>query len=389
MSIELAFALINPYTLSKSRTGGVIGRFISRTGLDLVGARMFGPSAELVTAYAESIRARTDGDPKILGLLADYILKSYAPNPATGAPKRIMMLLFCGENAVQKVMQVTGSLTSAWGGGDTIRDTYGDYITDDDGNVTYFEPAVLVAPTRERAEAILRLWAKYSAMDGGLLESAEDVPHGENVEKTLVLIKPDNFHFPSARPGNIIDVFSRSGLRIIGAKVHRMTVCEAEAFYGPVREVLRTKFTDAIAARAGAALQREFGFAIPEKLRSAVAAQLAPLYGDRQFAQLVKFMTGRSTADCSQEDKDAPGKEKCLALVYEGVDAVAKIRNLLGQTDPTKAAFGSVRREYGHDVMENAAHGSDSAESAERELGIVHVEDDTISRLIEEYYGIE
>jgi len=42
MAKELAFALINPYTIAKSRTGGVIGRFMSRTGLDLVAARMFG-----------------------------------------------------------------------------------------------------------------------------------------------------------------------------------------------------------------------------------------------------------------------------------------------------------------------------------------------------------
>ena len=43
MSSELAFVLINPYTIAKSRTGGVIGRFMSRTGLDLVAARMFAP----------------------------------------------------------------------------------------------------------------------------------------------------------------------------------------------------------------------------------------------------------------------------------------------------------------------------------------------------------
>ena len=43
MATELAFALINPYSIAKSRTGGIIGRFISRTGLELVAARMFGP----------------------------------------------------------------------------------------------------------------------------------------------------------------------------------------------------------------------------------------------------------------------------------------------------------------------------------------------------------
>ena len=48
MAKELAFVLINPYTIAKSRTGGVIARVISRTDAKLVGARMFGPSQELV-----------------------------------------------------------------------------------------------------------------------------------------------------------------------------------------------------------------------------------------------------------------------------------------------------------------------------------------------------
>ena len=68
-----------------------------------------------------------------------------------------------------------------------------------------------------------------------------DVAKDVEIQKTLVLIKPDNFRFPSARPGNIIDLFSGSGLRIVGAKVHRMSVAEAEDFYGPVRQILREK----------------------------------------------------------------------------------------------------------------------------------------------------
>ena len=48
MAKELAFVLINPYTIAKSRTGGVIARYLARTDLDLVAARMFGPSKELV-----------------------------------------------------------------------------------------------------------------------------------------------------------------------------------------------------------------------------------------------------------------------------------------------------------------------------------------------------
>lgn len=48
-SQELAYVIITPYSLSKSRTGGIIARLIARTGLELVGARMFAPGRELIT----------------------------------------------------------------------------------------------------------------------------------------------------------------------------------------------------------------------------------------------------------------------------------------------------------------------------------------------------
>jgi hypothetical protein len=54
MSKELGHLLVTPYTLRKSRTGGVLGRLLSSTGLDPVGARRFVPSAELIQQYAGS-----------------------------------------------------------------------------------------------------------------------------------------------------------------------------------------------------------------------------------------------------------------------------------------------------------------------------------------------
>ena len=57
---ELSYALITPYSMRKSRTGGIIARLISRTGLDLVAARMFAPSADLVKRYAETIVSETE-----------------------------------------------------------------------------------------------------------------------------------------------------------------------------------------------------------------------------------------------------------------------------------------------------------------------------------------
>lgn len=103
MALELAFVLINPYTIGKSRTGGVIGRLISRTGMNLTAARIFGPSAELVTRYADSLAASSSSDPEIAKLLADYVRKNYMPDPVTGRPKRVILLLFEGENAVHKL----------------------------------------------------------------------------------------------------------------------------------------------------------------------------------------------------------------------------------------------------------------------------------------------
>jgi nucleoside diphosphate kinase len=54
-------------------------------------------------------------------------------------------------------------------------------------------------------------------------------------------------------------------------------------------------------------------------------------------------------------------------LYLLGVNAIQLIRNKLGSTDPTKAQEGTIRIDYGHDLMRNGAHASDSVESAERE----------------------
>src|SRR5690606_28404220 len=99
--------------------------------------------------------------------------------------------------------------------------------------------------------------------DGGILKDTIPYQSGEKPQHTLVLIKPDNFRFPTGRPGNVIDFFSRTGLYIVGIKVHRMSVAQAMEFYGPVKEVLRTKLTDMVASKAKSALEKEFGFAIP------------------------------------------------------------------------------------------------------------------------------
>lgn len=387
MASELAFALINPYTIAKSRTGGVIGRLISRTGLELAAARMYGPSEALVSRYVASLANSNQSEPDFARLLSDYVRANYMPDPATGKRRRVILLLFEGENAIQKVREATGHLRANWVGGETIRDTYGDYITNKDGSVRYFEPAVLVAPSVERAAQVLRLWAEYADTDGGIMDRGADVTDAEGVQHTLVLIKPDNFRFPSMRPGHIIDLLSRSGLRIVGVRKFAMTVAQAEQFYGPVRPVLREKFKSITGQQAGAILTRELGIEIPENAKAAIGEAIGPIAGEYQFERIVQFMTGYRPSEVAEADKSKMGSENCLALIYKGMSAVEKIRYLLGPTDPAKAQPGSVRRELGSDIMVNAAHASDSPENAAREIKIVDVQKDTIREWVDKYYG--
>ena len=388
MAQQLAYVIITPYTLHKSRTGGILARLITRTGLDMVAARMFAPSPELVQQYSDVIVSAADSqDRRVQELIRDYILRNLAPDPKTHRPRRVMMLLFRGEEAVRKIRSVIGNISAERRGGETIRDTYGDLILDEHGNVRYFEPAVLAAPTPEEAAIKLKLWSHYSDTDGGLVERTTPYEPGETPQRTLVLIKPDNFRFATGRPGNVIDFLSRTGLYIIGIKVHRMSVAQAAEFYGPVREVLRTRLKDVVASRARAILEKEFGFKVPPATEQQLGEILGPHFGDNQFENIVKFMSGRSPSECNAKQMEQPGTEKCIALVYEGVEAIRKIRDVLGPTDPSKAPPGSVRREFGQNIMINAAHASDSAESAERELGIINVGENNFRAVVEEFYG--
>src|SRR3954467_4479817 len=267
MPEQLAYAIITPYSLHKSRTGGILSRLLSRTGLELAGARMFAPSAELAKKYSEAtISANDPQDRRIQELIYNYILQNLAPDPKTGRRRRVMMLLFRGEEAVRKTRSVIGNISAERRGGETIRDTYGDLIIDDNDQVRYFEPAVLAAPTPEEAESKLKIWAHYSDSDGGVVENVIGYQANEKPQRTLVLIKPENFRFPTGRPGNMIDFFSRTGLYIVAVKVHRMSVAQAIEFYGPVREVLREKLRDVVASKSRLALEKELGFPIPQNV---------------------------------------------------------------------------------------------------------------------------
>ena len=351
---ELAYVIVTPYSMRKSRTGGIVGRLISRTGLDLVGGRMFAPGAELAKRYAETIVTETDPRHRATQeLIREYVLKNFT-GETNGEHARVLFLIFRGRDAVEKIHHTVGHILHERTSGETIRDTYGDYITDDSGKVTYFEPGVLAVFDPKAVERDLKLWAEFSDSDGGILDRTVRFPANAQIEQTLVLIKPDNFKFPNLRPGGVIEVFSRSGLTIIGFKVHQMSVAQAEEFYGPVLAVLEKK--------------------------------LGQTSGRDSWESIVEFMAGRKPSECPADERDAPGTEKSIAIVYQGIDAVRKIRDVLGPTDPAKAPPGSIRREFGQTIMINAAHGSDSLENAKREMGIVQIGENNFKPLIENFY---
>lgn len=129
------------------------------------------------------------------------------------------------------------------------------------------------------------------------------------VEKTFSIIKPNAVKKNAI--GDIIHHFESNGLRVAAAKLTLLDKDKCELFYAEHKE-------------------RPF------------------------FGELVSFMTS--------------GPVLLMCLV--GENAVAKNRELMGATDPKKAAPGTIRAKHGDNVGENAVHGSDSPESAKRELAI-------------------
>lgn len=127
------------------------------------------------------------------------------------------------------------------------------------------------------------------------------------LQRTLSIIKPDAV--ARGLQGEILAMIQGSGLRITAMKMLRLTEAQAGAFYEVHRE--------------------------------------RPFYGD-----LVRYMTS--------------GPVVCSVL--EGEDAVAAYRALMGSTDPSKAAEGTIRRKYAQSVQANAVHGSDAPETAAREI---------------------
>ena len=139
-----------------------------------------------------------------------------------------------------------------------------------------------------------------------------------NMQQTLVIIKPDGLK--KSLTGNILTRLSEAKLRIVGAKVVRVSRELAERHYAHLKE-------------------KPF------------------------FEGVIKYICGEVYGE---------QYKRVLALVYEGDDAIEKVRKLAGSTNPEIAEPTSIRGQYGRltsaGLFENVLHCSSNAEDAEREI---------------------
>jgi nucleoside diphosphate kinase len=394
MDNNLSYVLVTPYTIAKSRTGGVVSRLLSRTALELVGAQMFTPDEAFANEYAANLRRRSPQNQ--IMLLADYIEQNIAPSG--GRPHRSLLLLFRGKNPCEQLTATCGHMYTQnvevdAMSGETVRDTYADMIFSKENpeEVSYFEPAVLTPRSQEEANEDLIMMAKFLEGKGNIVQNLV-YPDPSKIERTLVIIKPDNWKHHTSRPGAVIDMFSRTGLRIVGIKVHRFSLAEAMDFYGPVEAVLKEKLSPVFGKRAKALLEREFNFKLSEESTKILTGSFGMECAKDQFVQIIEFMSGKRppTKDDGyryMEEIKKLDDPKCMILIYEGENAVKKIRDVLGPTDPLKAPEGTVRREFGSNVMVNTAHASDSIESYNREKDIVKVNENSLAKIIRDQLG--
>jgi nucleoside diphosphate kinase len=394
MAVELAYAMITPYSLHKSRTGGIIGRLLSLSQLDFVGVHMYAPSGAWVDQYLDLLRRSDYGNP-VREAFIQYVDENLRKDNPLGLSNRCLMLLFRGENAFNHLMNDVVGQASPKVRGDTVRGTYGDFQNWSDGRMKYFEPAVICGPDPATVREELEFFARTAGTDGGVVEDSIHLPpDARNVQTELVILKPENFERRSRRPGNIIDVFSRTGLYIVGAKLLSMSTAQGEAFYGPLLDVFREKLQGTIEATLRQKLKGAFDFDLPDEFFATARQMLADRNARTEFARIVQYMTSVDPRKVKDEpERHRPGPVRCLALLYRGEDAIEKIRRWQGATNPEKAEAGTVRSDFGRDLMRNAAHASDSPENARREREIIGMWETDPSpefrQVVEEFLGRE
>ncbi|GAX60289.1 nucleoside diphosphate kinase [Candidatus Scalindua japonica] len=393
MKQELTYALITPYSLLKSRTGGIICRLLSLSDLELVGARMYTPSDKFLDEYIKTIEAQ-----KMKAVwkkvMIDYVNNMLRKNNKLGMTNRAMLLLFEGKNAVNILHnKVIGSASDPLRG-DTIRGTFGDTIVSEDGKVDYFEPAVLTSADKATNIKQLKLFAKYSLSDGGILENVVDFGKNRKPETSLIILKPFEKHDP--RAGNIISMFSRTGFYIVGIKLLDLSTKQAEEFYGPVKDFFNSSFDDKfkpeLVEKLKASLKQEdfTSFELTDELLNNMAAQMKKPKVNGEFNSILQYMTGSEPSPFAETKKTSDGKHTiCIAILYQGINTIKTIRELLGATDPRKAKYSSIRRFYALDIRKNAVHASDSTNSVIRERKIIGFNKETktcdIKQIINRY----
>jgi len=392
MKQTLSYVVVTPYTIAKSRTGGVVARLLSRMDLELVAAQIVTPDENFAREYAASLRSQEERNLNSAGeLLAKYIENNIGPSG--GRRHRSLILIFRGENPCKKLSDVCGALFPENHQveiesitGESIRDTYADLILDpvDPKKIIYFEPAILTPRRQILADENLALFARHFRNYGNIANNMS-YPNCSKIEQTLVIIKPDNWNYASSKPGTIIDMFSRTGLRIVGIKVFHFSLNQALGFYSPVEASIKEKLAPVFGQRTKEILEKEFSMDFSCDTLKELTDTIGCKCAKEEFYKLVEFMSGRRPDTCPQGDEDKPGNVKCMILVYEGENAIRKIRDVLGPTDPLKAPGGTVRREYGSNIMVNTAHASDSSENFKMEKEMVRINENSLVSIIDEY----
>jgi nucleoside diphosphate kinase len=175
----------------------------------------------------------------------------------------------------------------------------------------------------------------------------------------------------------------------VGIKVHRFSLAEALEFYGPVETALQEKLAPRFGKRAREILEKEFNISLSKNSAEILIENFGVECAKDQFRQIIEFMSGARPESCPVEEIHNPGGVKCMILLYEGEEAVKKIRDVLGPTDPLKAPGGTVRREFGSNVMINTAHASDSPENAKREMAIIKIHHNSMEEIINDYLSLK
>jgi nucleoside-diphosphate kinase len=116
------------------------------------------------------------------------------------------------------------------------------------------------------------------------------------------------------------------------------------------------------------AMQRRLGSAIISRLEAQGLKMVAlkMLHMDRALAE--RHYAIHAGKPFFNDLIDYITSSPIIAVAFEGVGAVEAIRRIMGATDPAKAEAGTIRADFGLDVQQNAVHGSDSKESAEKEI---------------------